>query len=68
MQIHSDKFPEEGEPIDVPVKCDNCGKVQMIQRTKASRKEYGKWVDTVHSMSGMVSPIDGGRCWEQSDA
>lgn len=32
IAIHTDKFPQEGEEIEVPVKCTNCNKVQIIHR------------------------------------
>ena len=37
---------------------------QMIQRRKATNGKAGKWLDVVHSVTGAVSPIDGGICWE----
>ena len=47
-------------------------KLQMIQRADAVRPDKaptsnpaGKWVDIVSSMTGSVSPIDGGKCWEE---
>ena len=47
-------------------------KLQMIQRPEAIKpanapvdwSKAGKWVDIVTSTTGMVSPIDGGKCWE----
>jgi hypothetical protein len=45
-------------------------KFQMIQRAAAVRPDNsssspaGKWIDVVTAMTGSVSPIDGGRCWE----
>lgn len=33
ITVHVDKFPEEGEPIEIPVICNNCDKPQMIERT-----------------------------------
>jgi hypothetical protein len=41
--------------------------VQMIVRTEAlgDKKAGGRWVDVVMAITGAVSPIDGGLCWEQ---
>ncbi|GAB1265135.1 hypothetical protein NBRC116493_13400 [Aurantivibrio infirmus] len=38
---------------------------QMIERSKPNGNKAGKWVDTVLSVSGAVSPLNGGICWEQ---
>ena len=35
-------------------------KMQMIQQGEAVNNKAGKWVDVVFSMSGSVSPIEGG--------
>ena len=47
-------------------------KIQMIQRGKAVQRDgepinerAGKWVDVAFSMTGTISPIDGGKCWEK---
>lgn len=40
-------------------------KIQMIQRAEATNGKGGKWVDVVHSVTGNVSPIVGGTCWEK---
>jgi hypothetical protein len=39
--------------------------IQMIQRSAAVDGKAGKWVDVVQSMTGRVSEIDGGKCWER---
>ena len=47
-------------------------KMQFIQRPAAIKPDNapadwnkaGKWIDVVSSVSGMISPIDGGKCWE----
>ena len=40
-------------------------KIQMIERAESTNGKGGKWVDVVHSISGNVSPIIGGICWEK---
>ena len=42
-------------------------KLQMIQRGDAVESgKGGMWVDVVFAISGNISPIDGGTCWEQT--
>jgi hypothetical protein len=40
-------------------------KIQMIERAESTNGKGGKWIDIVHSISGNVSPIVGGICWEK---
>lgn len=40
-------------------------KIQMIERAESANGKGGKWVDVVHSISGSVSAIVGGICWER---
>lgn len=40
-------------------------KIQMIERAESANGKGGKWIDIVHSISGNVSPIVGGVCWEK---
>lgn len=41
--------------------------VQMIERSSAfdDPGSPGKWVDVIISITGSVSPIEGGKCWER---
>jgi hypothetical protein len=41
--------------------------VQMMVRPEAlgDRNAAGKWVDVVMAITGSVSPIGGGVCWER---
>ncbi|WP_202322423.1 hypothetical protein [Mesorhizobium sp. 113-3-9] len=41
--------------------------VQMIERSSAfdDPSGPGKWVDVIISITGSVSPIEGGKCWER---
>ena len=67
------KVPKLGVWLSVDEASDAAGvKLQMIQRAAATKPDKapadwsgaGKWVDVVTSATGMVSPIDGGKCWE----
>ncbi len=40
-------------------------KVQMLERSAASNKKVGRWVDTIHYLNGTTSSISGGVCWER---